>query len=238
MMTTINYEFPIICLSETWLGVTNCHLANTPSYNHEYSIRNARIGGGVSIFIHSNISNYSVRRDISIVNSHIESIFIEIDQSFISADRNIVVGCIYRPAKQSVIDFNETLKSTLDRLSNENKHVYLAGDYNINLLTANSHLSCSDFVDVLFANSFLPTINKPTRITGSSATIIDNIFINNLTRASTTSGILANSISDHCPVFCFTPFHNNKSNRNNFITKRLFTDRNKNEFHDLISSTQ
>ncbi|ELU02007.1 hypothetical protein CAPTEDRAFT_192879 [Capitella teleta] len=158
MMTTINYEFPIICLSETWLGATNCHLANIPSYNHEYSIRNARIGG--------------------------------------------------------------------------------AGDYNINLLTTKSHLSYSDFVDVLFANSFLPTINKPTRITGSSATIIDNIFINNLTRASITSGILANSISDHCPVFCFTLFHNNKSNQNNFIIKRLFTDRNKNKFHDLISSTQ
>ncbi|ELT96117.1 hypothetical protein CAPTEDRAFT_208758 [Capitella teleta] len=89
MMTTINYEFPIICLSETWLGANNCHLANIPSYNQEYSIRNSRIGGSVSIFIHSNISNYSVRCDISIVNSHIESIFIEIDQSFISADRGL-----------------------------------------------------------------------------------------------------------------------------------------------------
>ena len=54
------------------------------------------------------------------------------------------------------------------------------------------------------SNSLYPLISKPTRITSSTATLIDNIFTNNL-ELNMNSGILyTDLISDHLPVFQVT----------------------------------
>jgi len=53
------------------------------------------------------------------------------------------------------------------------------GDMNIDLLKFETHLKTSDYLDNLFQNGFLPTITKPTRITSTSATLIDHIYMNN-----------------------------------------------------------
>ncbi len=46
-----------------------------------------------------------------------------------------------------------------------------------------------------------PVISKPSRITSHSATLIDNIFTNNIDDNSIFSGLLMNDITDHLPVF-------------------------------------
>ena len=51
---------------------------------------------------------------------------------------------------------------------------------------------------------YTPLITKPTRITKSTATLIDNIFTNNLNRTEHLNGILFNDISDHLPIFSIT----------------------------------
>ena len=234
MISSLNYQFSVICLSETWLTHNNYEYACIPNYNHELRTRNNKSGGGVSIFINDDIK-YSLRDDISCMDDHIESIYLEIDRNSVKSDHNIIIGCVYRPPKASIVDFNESLKSVIDCLSAEKKHIYLAGDFNINLLNTNSHKPSSDFIEILFSNSLFPSINKPTRVTQSSATIIDNIFVNNLLNKSVTSGILADPISDHLPVFCITPIQTNKS-KQTFITKRIFSDRNKTKFTDLLNS--
>jgi hypothetical protein len=235
MMSTIEYRFPVICLTETWLTPINYDHACIPNYFHESSVRTGKAGGGVSIFINNKIQ-YSLRKDISSIQKHIELVYVEIDRHSVKSDRNIIIGCVYRPPKESVVDFNESLKSTLDSLSSENKHIYLVGDFNINLLNVDNHIPSSDFIEMLFSNSFLPTINKPTRITKSSATIIDNIFVNKLFDKSVTSGIIANSISDHCPIFLFTPFHTKQTNVDSCITKRIFSERNITKFNNSLGS--
>ena len=57
------------------------------------------------------------------------------------------------------------------------------GDYNINILNIATHSATADFVDSTYSYGFSPLIKRPTRITRSSATIIDNIFTNNLFQA-------------------------------------------------------
>ena len=55
----------------------------------------------------------------------------------------------------------------------------------------------------MYASSFYPLITKPTRITKTSATLIDNIFVNRFC-GKTLSGLLFTDLSDHLPVFQIT----------------------------------
>ena len=50
----------------------------------------------------------------------------------------------------------------------------------------------------------IPIINKPTRVTKTSATAINNIFINSFFNDSLETGIIKTDISDHFPIFVAT----------------------------------
>ena len=74
------------------------------------------------------------------------------------------------------------------------------GDFNINLLKYDCCNFANHFFKQLSSSGYMLLITKPTRITKSTATLIDNIFTNNLSRTEQSSGILINDISDHLPI--------------------------------------
>ena len=51
----------------------------------------------------------------------------------------------------------------------------------------------------MLEHELVPTITRPTRITNSTATLTDNIFISKLLQRSFDSMILVEDISDHLP---------------------------------------
>ena len=71
------------------------------------------------------------------------------------------------------------------------------------MLKCGSHPGTQKFLDVMYNAGVFPLINKPTRITQDSATVIDNVITNNL-MGNILSGILINDISDYLPVFVIT----------------------------------
>ena len=98
-----------------------------------------------------------------------------------------------------LIDFNSNyLNNLLEKVSKEQKSVFLLGDFNINLMNYNVHNPTNEFLDSLASNSFLPYTLQPTRITSHSKTLIDNIFRN---MPDSVSGNLTATISDHLPQF-------------------------------------
>ena len=56
--------------------------------------------------------------------------------------------------------------------------VYLMGDFNINLLNVDKHIPSSQFLETMYSYGYCPIINKPTRIQGYAATLIDHIYTN------------------------------------------------------------
>ena len=145
--------------------------------------------------------NYFERRDISLFESDLKSIFIEIDKEQ-PGIKNVIVGTIYRPPGTDIKSFNDKFTILLSDLRKENKICYLIGDFNINLLNHESYGPTSDFVDLMTSNSFLPLISRPTRITATSATLIDNIFTNYLENCGDScQGLLVTDVTDHYPIF-------------------------------------
>ena len=70
------------------------------------------------------------------------------------------------------------------------------GDFNINIPNCENDRDTSEFIDLMYASLFHPTINTPTRIAGTSRTLTDNIFYNYLTK-ELIQGNITTSISDH-----------------------------------------
>ena len=85
-----------------------------------------------------------------------------------------------------------------------NKDLYLVGDFNINVLDYESNVKVKNFVNFAFQNSLIPLINKPTRVTETNATAIDHILTNPFLNKQIEMGIIKTEISDHFPIFLIT----------------------------------
>lgn len=137
------------------------------------------------------------RNDLSIIMENIiEAQFIEINMP----TKNILIGTIYRPPNDTNKQFEDKLSAILQKINQENKKCYLMGDFNIDLLKLDLNDNSNSVMNLMFSSSFYPTISKPTRITKSTATLIDNIFSNTLEEECKT-GLLPTDLSDHLPVF-------------------------------------
>ena len=196
-MSNLNVNFDIIGLSETWLTETNKDIYNLDGYDHVPLVRPDRIHGGVSLFISTAIT-YRVLNEISMINRDIECLFVEIEFN----NTKMYVGVIYRTPDADIRNFCDYLINILESLNPLTQSCYLMGDYSIDLLKHSTHNPTSEFLDLMFSNSFIPLINKPTRITPKSATLIDNIFANKYENEHRyMTGILTTDISDHYPIF-------------------------------------
>ena len=72
---------------------------------------------------------------------------------------------IYRPPSENTLKFIEKVNEIISGVTKGNKHFYITGDFNLDLLKHESHSVTAQFIESLFAFSFLPMITKPTRIT-------------------------------------------------------------------------
>ena len=82
------------------------------------------------------------------------------------------------------------------------------GDFNVDLLKCEKSQISQNFLLSLQSCYLIPTIDKPTRVRNNSATLIDNIFINNRDKFLASGNIISH-ISDHFPPF----FYRNRCQR-------------------------
>ena len=105
----------------------------------------------------------------------------------------------------NINEFNDDyLNEILDKLSKENKTIFLLGDFNINLLNCDIHLPTNEFLDSFLSHYFFPHVLQPSRVTTNTKTLIDNIF-SNMAVPNIISGNLTAPISDHLPQFLVAP---------------------------------
>ena len=97
----------------------------------------------------------------------------------ISGKKNIRICVAYRQPGSNIENFNETIVRVFDNYCHS-KMCYLCGDLNIDLLKYEKHKGTRDFLNALFSLGMFPLIDRPSRITEYSATLIDNNFSNNL----------------------------------------------------------
>ena len=221
-------NFDIIAVSETRISKKTSLTSNINLNNYSFETTPTESTAGGTMLYVSNRLSYKPRTDLNMYKKNeLESIFIEIINSKKS---NIVVGCVYKHPNMDVLDFNSLINQLLDKISKEQKQIFLLGDFNINLLNYHEHQPTNEFLDSLASNSIIPYILQPTRITSHSKTLIDNIFSNVLSFEAISGNITA-TISDHLPQFLFAPnvLSNPLCNKSN-ILERDWSKFNKKKF--------
>ena len=94
----------------------------------------------------------------------------------------------------------------------QNKKIFLMGNFNIDLLSFDTSQHINEFIDNTTSSSLQPQISQPTRIHKNHKTLIDNIFCNipNFEIKTSVSGNITTTLSDHLPqLFLISDFFSN-----------------------------
>ena len=104
----------------------------------------------------------------------------------------------------------------------------------MDLFNHESHQQTDDFLNTLLSNAFIPLINRPTRVTAHTSTLIDTLFCyhyNQLT--NTEQGLILTAISIHYPLYHFDDISEPKSEPTDRVI-RLINIKTINEFVQRI----
>ena len=91
------------------------------------------------------------------------------------------------------------------------------------------------FMEKLLEMELYPTITRPTRITKSSATLIDNIIISKTLYSKQNSCIIINDTSDHLPCLSVLRDISVGKEEKVMITKRNMKGRNINAYKNSLA---
>ncbi len=191
----------IISVSETWLKPSD-KLSSCTINGYDFISaprKNNKSGGGSGLYI-SNLLSYIIYNDPA--NSLPEDVCDACAVELINDKApNVIIVSLYRPPNTDVKVFDLKLSKYIKNIiaSSKNKKLILTADWNIDFLKASSNSVTDQFLNNMLSFGLLPTITVPTRITETTATLLDNFFTNFsldkiLTRA------IYDDISDHLPI--------------------------------------
>ena len=131
--------------------------------------------GEVALYVNEKLDHFC-RNDLGLSKKNLvyETIQAEIKQE---KSKNIICCCAYRHPDTDVEEVKDHLEKVFQKMSKENKLIYLMGDFNFDLLNYETDTGTAGFVNSIVQFGFLPLIHQPIRITGRSATIIDKFLL-------------------------------------------------------------
>ena len=206
----------VIILNETWLKDSDTNRIKINNYVFKGKPRENKKGGGVGFLIRTNVI-YRQRHDLELnePTPSCEHSCIEIKGN----KKNIIISSMYRPPNTNVNDFLTKFKAILDNIKCSGLESIIGLDHNLDLLKQALHTKTQEFLECILDQNMLPTVTKPTRISKTSATLIDNILISEKLQSNFESAIVLDDMSDHLPCI-LTLKNSNNTQAPTFRAKR------------------
>ena len=217
----------VICLQETWNIIDNSAFPLINYHPLETNLRRDARGGGVGIYVKNHLSFKILKQYSIFVERIFESIFIELT---IAKNKKIIIGSVYRPGAtpgltftQQFSQFSDILSNLLAELNSNYEHVFIYGDFNLNILEANQNKFIAEYIETIFSYGFLQLVTRPTRIAENSATLIDHILTNSTVQTHETF-LLCSKLSDHFPIIHQLSFEKTKPTNETIQTRDFCPD--------------
>ena len=189
----------ILILVETWLENSYIKLYQLPGYEFILIPRQGKKGGGVGAYISLNL-NFVVRKDL-MTNFKVLSFELLIFEIITKAYGSIMFLCVYRPPSTSINMFITEFSNVVGELINAkpSQNLLTVGDYNIDMINMNNVCTRS-FLNAMATYNLIPAIFTPTRVTDTSTSLIDNLFVTSDVQLDQ-CGSISDDIADHFPIF-------------------------------------
>ena len=117
---------------------------------------------------------------------------------------NLLLVSGYRPLNSNTKEFLRDYKlaiKTWQKLKYQD--IVIGINHNLAFLKSDKHPQTQLFLEFNLDTDMMPTITRPTRVTRTSATLTDNVFISKRLHTHFSSQILIDDISDHFPSLVF-----------------------------------
>ena len=104
------------------------------------------------------------------------------------------------PQNSNEKEFLKNYTKLLNRFTAHQQDRLIIGlDHNLDLIKYTKHKANSEFIEINLEHQLLPTITKPTRVTRTTATLLDNIIIGKTFQVNYEPSIVISDLSDHFP---------------------------------------
>nr|CAH7726507.1 unnamed protein product [Callosobruchus chinensis] len=182
--------------------------------------------GGVAIWVKSSI----ISEPVNLNHFCIEQIF-EVCALSVSFGQNkyIILNC-YRSPSADVDIFMDRLTDVLQFLYKPYINIIVCGDFNLDSLKNATHISLYNLLSCYHCR---PLVGWPTRVTATTSTIIDQVFIN--FDSNGCCCVLDNNISDHRTILIELDL-NITTNNNKTSFNRSFSGENIKTFRHYLEA--
>ena len=213
----------ILGVSETFISQnTPENICKIPGYKLFHVDRDLKCRGGVGIYVNENLEAKIIKLPVKLVQP--EMLFLEITVGKIK----IAVGVIY---KSPLIPYSiyASIHENLVSVTSRYEHCIILGDMNVDHIKTNlpAYKFFSSYVTEPFA--FTQVIDKPTRITAQSSTLIDLMLTSNPENVKVHGVVDTPGISDHCLIFMAYSIKKPKF-KPKMVTRRDFRNFNSDNF--------
>lgn len=206
----------ILCFVEHWMEEDMIKMINISNFNlASFSCRSKFGKGGTCIFVKYNLKFVALNLGVDCVDKDFEFSAVKLVPS------NTVILCVYRSPSGCSNAFMTKFSILLDKIVKSYKAVIICGDFNYNLFDHSGLLL--EFLALVQSHNIIIHNSSPTRVTNSSATLID-LCMSNVTdelKVQTTSP----GFSDHFSLLVDIPL----PSKNNRLTPNFVYTRNYNE---------
>jgi len=205
----------VLCFTEHHLKAFELQNINIDHYTLGAQFcRTSHAQGGVVIYTHNslhsttiNLSKYCVEKDIEIC-----AVKLEVQST---------VFCIitaYRSPSGKFNHFLETIDAVLQSVYSPSLGIIICGDININYLVVNEQRKQLD--NLLLLYNLVGVVDFPTRLTNTSTTAIDNVFIDVSGFHDYVVTPFPNGVSDHdAQILAFRALYPGQSPGTKFVRK-------------------
>lgn len=190
----LNY-FDLLVITETKLNST---FPDSQFQVHGFRLlRNDRnrCGGGVAMFIRSNIPFMRAKRLESFIGIECVAVRLKLSNSWTT-----FVG-LYRPPSLEKSTWKFEMCNLFETVTEMSKDVFILGDFNCDMLNPNKPPNQGrDLMDIMDIFAFENLISGATRITDNSQTLLDLVLTNSKLRVLQ-AGVSNPHVSDHALVY-------------------------------------
>lgn len=172
MVLTNTKTIDVLTLSETWL---NASISDAEINLCGYiSVRKNRFGdkrgGGTLIYIRDGLP-FRIRDDLN--SDETECLWIEINRT---KSKPVIIGCAYRAPDFDLAAFISYLENISPYIGFRSSDVILLGDFNVDFSRDRRSPAKRKLLDFIRSLDCSQLLDKPTRITDSSKSLIDLIL--------------------------------------------------------------